>query len=268
VSDDNTTTATICAGATAAATVREVHAATERLDLTLDAIARRPQGRAIRDADACVREEQHEALADIYGWALDGWFEAPESTLVDTWLQRLVDDPRRPIATARAAAVVIAARVVHDAAVAAAADRSDEANHDAMRRMARGSLHVLGPDVLRGVLATSPSGQHVRYLNETASVALQAGSLERAIAAGVLPMAGAILPRSITDTTGRVGMRHRDPEAVIRAQHCCIHDVFCCPRCPDEPTVATGHKPSAARGPRRAGVSPSPWPPAAPPPRA
>ena len=48
-----------------------------------------------------------------------------------------------------------------------------------------------------------------------------------------------ILPRSITDTIGRMGRRHRDPEEVIRAQHCSSHNVFCCPRCPDELTVPT-----------------------------
>ncbi len=235
---DNTDTTMITSTATRSGQSAAVHAdllaAAQHLRCVLDALSRRRTNDSVRDLDAEAPREEEEALKDIYGLALDGWFEfdAPGSTMTDDWLRRLVEDERLPMATARAAAVVMAAREVYDAAVAAGCD-GDRPTDEAIRRMVRVALHVLGPEVLRGVLATSPSGHHVRYLREISSEALAAGNLERVIAAFVIPMAGVMMSDAVADETGRVGMCGRDPESVIRAQRCSGHDVFCCPACPD-----------------------------------
>lgn len=190
---------------------------------------------SVGDLDAEAPREEEEALKDIYGLALDGWFEfdAPGSTI----------DRRLAAALGRGRAVADgdcasgggcdggAGGV--DTAVAASCDDGDRPADSAMRRMVRGALRVLGPEVLRGLLATIPSGHHERYLHEISSEALAAGNLERVIAAFVIPMAGVMMSDAVADETGRVGMCGRDPEGVIRAQRCCGHDVFCCPACPD-----------------------------------
>jgi len=227
--EHHTTTATI--PDRAAARTSEVHAAAERLRATLDTISRRATGDA-SDTGAPTPDTQDEALIDIYDWALDGWFEAPQSTLTAYWLQRLVDNTRLPIATTRAAAVVIAAREAHDAALAAAVDDSNSAQDAALRRMVLKALHVLGPDALRDLCATVPSGHHVQRLLEISCEAMRAGDLERVIAALAIPMAG-MLSDAVARGTGRAGVWRRDPDELIAMQRCSRHNVFCCLQCPD-----------------------------------
>lgn len=186
-----------------AATPPTIAAAAGRLQLTLDAISRRATGDA-PDTSSPTSEQQGEALTDIYSLAIDGWFEfdAPGSTMTDEWLRQLVDDEQLPIETARAAAVVIAARDVYDSAVATVGDDSERAADDAMRCMARGAMRVLGADILRNVLAAVPAGLHARYLHEIGNDALRAGNMERVVAAFVIPMAGAILSSAETGLIG------------------------------------------------------------------
>ena len=232
MSDDNhAATATIPARAAAGArtTTDALHAAAGRLQLTLDAISRSASGEACDPATPTAKQ-QDEALMDVYDWASDGWFEAPCSTLTDTWLRRLVDSTRLPMETAQAAAIVIAAREVHDTALATAVDDSESERDVALRRMILAALHMLGPEVLRDVCATVPSGHDVQRLLEIGCDAARTGDLARMIAALLIPMAGALSDAVARDTC-RIGVWGRDPDELIASQRCAAHNVFCCPSC-------------------------------------
>jgi hypothetical protein len=139
-------------------------------------------------------------------------------------------------AGARAMAGVRAAREVYDSALNRAPDDSDAAIADALRRMVREALHVLGADALRELRAATLAGRQVRRLREMSCDAMQHGSLAPAIAADVIAAAG---PAALVDAlTVRAGIDvhwHDDVDELIRTQHCSRHNVFCCPDCPDEP---------------------------------
>lgn len=115
---DNTDTTMITSTATRSGQSAAVHAdllaAAQHLRCVLDVLSCRRTNDSVRDLDAEAPREEEEALKDIYDLALDGWFEfdPPGSTATDDWLRRLVEDERLPMATARAAAVVMAAREV------------------------------------------------------------------------------------------------------------------------------------------------------------
>ena len=141
--------------------------------------------------------------------------------------------------TAQMTALWSAACEVQDAALNAAPDDSDSAICNARRRIVREALHVLGPEALRDLRAAVLDGDRWReWLHELKYNAIQNDEIERAIAAQAIWLAGEqAISSAMTVRSGRGFMWHLDCDEIIRTQRCSSHNVFCCPACPDEPTV-------------------------------
>jgi len=131
-----------------------------------------------------------------------------------------------------------AVREVYDGALNRALDDSDAAIADALRRMVREALHILGADALRDLRAAILAGRGVRRLRDMSCDAMQRGALARAIAADVIAAAGrTALLDALTVRAGIAVHWHDNVDELIRSQRCCRHSVFCCPECPDDPDV-------------------------------
>jgi hypothetical protein len=144
-----------------------------------------------------------------------------------------------PDPAARRMALLSAVRDVQGAARNAVEGDTKGGTCDARRRIVREALHVLGPDALRDLrVAVLDGGRWREWLHELSFEAMQDDELERAIAADAISSAGEkALSRAMTVRAGFRFMWHLDPDEIIRTQHCSSHNVFCCPQCPDEPTV-------------------------------
>lgn len=140
-------------------------------------------------------------------------------------------------AGARAMAHVTAVCEVRNAARRAALDSSDGAIADAMQRLVREALHILGPDALHDLIAAARADRDRTWLREIACEALHDGHLERAVAARAVASVGAkALHDALAIRAGDEPVWRLNSDEIIRTQYCVRHDVFCCLECPDEPT--------------------------------
>lgn len=147
-----------------------------------------------------------------------------------------VRDARDNGSTSLAVAHAVAVGDVRRAASDSARDDSDSATSDALRRLVRESLHVLGAEVLRDLRAAVLAGRCRRWLRELSHDARCAGELERAIAASAIASAGeSVLYDAMAIRAGVAFTWQLDPDEIVRTQRCCAHNVFCCLACPDEP---------------------------------
>lgn len=155
-----------------------------------------------------------------------------------TVLDEQVRTGSSPGPVARRMALLSAVRDVQNAA-RNAEDETGDGICDARRRIVRDALHVLGSDALRDLrVAVLDGGRWLEWLHDLSFDAMQRDELERAIAADAISSAGEkALSRAMTVRAGVGFTWHLDPDEIIRTQHCCSHNVFCCPQCPDEPTV-------------------------------
>lgn len=217
MSDDNhIPTATILHNAVVAATIIEVHGATERL----------------RDTRMSRKSRTGVAFSAIYAgsWRMREAWQAAASNL--------------------AAVQAIAVGEVRRATLDEAPDDSDSAIAEALRRMVREALNVLDEEILHELRAAVLAGRERRWLRELSHDARCHHEFARAIAASVIVSAGeSALYDAMAVRTGGAFTWQLAADDIIRAQRCARHDEFCCLSCPDDPTAPIPQIPPVAQLP-------------------